>query len=309
HGVDLMARILLDPGDTAWVEEPGYRPVRAAFRAAGAELVRVPVDEEGLNVKEGERLAPHARMAFVTPSYQAPLGVTLSLARRLALLDWAVRANAWVLEDDYNGEYRYDTDPIPAVQALDHAGRVIYVGTFSKTLAPGLRIGYLIVPPVLIAPVVRARLASDLHTSVAEQAALADFLTGGHFARHVRRTRELYRRRQRVLVDLAPALTGGLLDVRSAPAGMQVLGLLPRGVDARAVARAAAERGVQVTPLSRSAPTAMTDGRSGLLLGYAAFNLEATRSALATLGEVLAEVVARVPTAERLLGITKPRRK
>lgn len=295
HGVDLMARLLLDPGDTAWVEEPGYRPVRAAFRAAGAELIRVPVDEQGLNVQEGERLAPHARMAFVTPSYQAPLGVTLSLARRLALLDWAVRADAWVLEDDYNGEYRYDTDPIPAVQALDHAGRVIYVGTFSKTLAPGLRIGYLIVPPVLIEPVVRARLASDLHTSVAEQAVLADFLAGGHFARHVRRTRELYHQRQQTLLELAPALTGGLLDVRPAAAGMQVLGLLPRGVDARIVARVAAERGVQVTALSRSAPTAMTGGRGGLLLGYAAFNRDATRVALGTLGAVLAEVVAHRP--------------
>lgn len=146
-----------------------------------------------------------------------------------------------------------------------------------------------------IEPVVRARLASDLHTSVAEQAVLGDFLAGGHFARHVRRTRELYHQRQQTLLELAPALTGGLLDVRPAAAGMQVLGLLPRGVDARIVARVAAERGVQVTPLSRSAPTAMTGGRGGLLLGYAAFNRDATRVALGTLGAVLAEVVAHRP--------------
>lgn len=292
HGVDLMARLLLDPGDIAWVEEPGYRPVRAALRAAGAEIVRVPVDEQGIDVRQGERRAPHARLAFVTPSYQAPLGVTLSLERRLALLDWAERADAWVLEDDYNGEFRYDTHPIPAVQGLDRAGRVIYIGTFSKTLAPGLRVGYLVVPPVLVKPIVSVRLASDLHTSVPDQAVLADFLTGGHFARHIRRTRELYRRRQQTLVELAPTATGGMLDVQPAAAGMRLLGLLPPGVDARTVARVAADRGVQVTPLTQSAPTTMTAGRGALLLGYAAFNRNATRAALCTLGDVIREILA-----------------
>ena len=294
HGIDLMARVLLDPGDAAWVEEPGYRPVRASLRAAGAQIVRVPVDENGLDVHEGERRAPHARLAFITPSYQAPLGVTLSLERRLALLDWAARADAWVLEDDYNGEYRYDTDPIPAVHALDRAGRVIYIGTFSKTVAPGLRVGYLVLPPSLVDAVTRARLASDLHTPVPEQAVLAEFLAGGHFARHIRRTRDLYRQRQKNLLELAPAMTGGLLDVRPAPAGMRLLGLLPHGVDARAVSWAAAERGVLVTPLSRSAPASMMDGREGLLLGYAAYDREATREAL----RVLAQVIKENPAGE-----------
>jgi GntR family transcriptional regulator/MocR family aminotransferase len=289
HGIDLMARVLLDPGDAAWVEEPGYRPVRAALRASGAQIVRVPVDEHGLDVREGERRAPHARLAFVTPSYQAPLGVTLTLERRLALLDWAARADAWVLEDDYNGEYRYDTDPIPAVHALDRAGRVIYIGTFSKTVAPGLRVGYLVLPLSLVDAVTRARLASDLHTPVPEQAVFAEFLAGGHFARHIRRTRDLYRERQKNLLELAPEMTGGLLDVRPAPAGMRLLGLLPRGVDARAVSWAAAERGVLVTPLSRSAPASMMDGREGLLLGYAAYDREASREALRVLAGVLRE--------------------
>lgn len=291
HGIDLIARLVLDPGDAVWVEDPGYRPVRAALRAAGAQLVRVPVDAEGIDVYDAEQRAPDARMAFVTPSYQAPLGVALSLERRLALLDWAARANAWVLEDDYNGEFRYDTQPIPALQGLDHAGRAIYIGSFSKTLAPGLRIGYLVVPPSLVEPIKRVRLASDLHTAVPNQAVLADFLADGHFARHVRRTRELYRRRQQDMLDLAPMLTHGLLDVRPAAAGMRLLGLLPAGVDARDVTRAAAARGVHVTPLSRSAPAAMTDGRGGLLLGYAAFDREATHAALATLGHVLREIV------------------
>jgi GntR family transcriptional regulator / MocR family aminotransferase len=302
HGIDLMSRVLLDAGDVAWVEQPGYRPVRASLRAVGAQIVRVPVDEHGLDVSEGERRAPHARMAFITPSYQAPLGVALTLERRLALLDWATRADAWVLEDDYNGEYRYDTDPIPAVQALDRAGRVIYIGTFSKTLAPGLRVGYLVVPPALVEAVTRARLASDMHSSVAIQAALAEFISGGHFARHIRRTRDLYRQRQLDLLALAPTITGGLLEMRAAPAGMRLLGLLPRNVDASAVSWEASERGVLVTPLSRAAPASITDGREGLLLGYAAYGRAATERALRVLAGVIREKVER-PHADRRVGI------
>ena len=293
HGIDLMARVLLDPGDVAWVEQPGYRPVRASLRAVGAQIVRVPVDEHGLDVSEGERRAPNARVAFITPSYQAPLGVTLTLERRLALLDWAARADAWVLEDDYNGEYRYDTDPIPAVKALDRAGRVIYIGTFSKTLAPGLRVGYLVVPPSLLQAVTRARLASDMHTSVEVQAALAEFIAAGHFARHIRRTRELYRQRQRDLIELASAITGELLEMRPAPAGMRLLGLLPRGIDATAVSWAASERGVLVTPISRAAPASITEGREGLLLGYAGYDRTATESALRVLAQVVKEQMAK----------------
>jgi GntR family transcriptional regulator / MocR family aminotransferase len=293
HGIDLMARMLLDPGDTVWVEDPGWRPMRATLRAAGAQLVRVPVDGQGIDVHEGERRAPNARLALVTPSYQAPLGVALTLERRLALLDWAARADAWVLEDDYNGEYRYDTDPIPAVQALDRAERVIYVGSFSKTVAPGLRVGYLVLPLSLVSVARTTRLASDMHTSVAEQAVLAEFLSGGHFARHIRRTRELYRQRQSDLLELGARLTPGLLEMRAAPAGMRLLALLPLGVDARAVSWAAAERGVQVTPLSRSAPKSITNGREGLLLGYAAYDRAAMESALRVLAQVVREQMAQ----------------
>jgi GntR family transcriptional regulator / MocR family aminotransferase len=293
HGIDLMARVLLDAGDVAWVEQPGYRPVRASIRAVGAQIVRVPVDEHGLDVREGERRAPNARVAFITPSYQAPLGVALTLERRLALLDWAARADAWVLEDDYNGEYRYDTDPIPAVQALDRAGRVIYIGSFSKTLAPGLRVGYLVVPPSLVEAVTRTRLASDMHTSVSVQAVLAEFISAGHFARHIRRTRDLYRKRQNDLLEMAPAIMGGLLEMRAAPAGMRLLGLLPRDVDASAVSWAASERGVLVTPLSRAAPASITQGREGLLLGYAAYDRPATERALRILAQVVREQMAQ----------------
>ncbi|MEO6208840.1 MAG: PLP-dependent aminotransferase family protein [Gemmatimonadaceae bacterium] len=296
HGVSLMAQVLLDPGDAVWVEEPGWRPVRAALRATEAQLVRVPVDEHGLDVREAERRAPHARLVFVTPSYQAPLGVALTLERRLALLDWAAREDAWILEDDYNGEYRYDTDPIPAVHSLDREGRVIYIGSFSKSLAPGLRVGYLVLPPSLVEPVMRARLASDMNTPVAGQAVLAEFIAGGHFARHIRRTRDLYRERQKDLLELVPEILGDLLEVRPAPAGMRLVGLLPRGVDSRAIGWAAAEQGLSVTPLSPSAPASMTDGREGLLLGYGAFDRETTAAALRVLGDVIR---ANLPGAAR----------
>jgi len=179
------------------------------------------------------------------------------------------------------------------VHALDRAGRVIYVGSFSKTIAPGLRVGYLVLPPSLV-PVARlARLASDMNTSVAEQAVLAEFLTGGHFARHIRRTRELYRQRQADMLALGAEIAPDLLEMRATPAGMRLLALLPRGVDARAVGWAAAERGVQVTPLSRSAPTSITDGRDGLLLGYSGYGRDATEAALKVLAGVVREQVEK----------------
>lgn len=299
HGIDLMARLLLDPGDAVWVEEPGYRPVRAALRATGAHLIRVPVDAQGIDVQEGERLAPHARLVFVTPSFQAPLGVALSLERRLALLDWAVRADAWVLEDDYNGEFRYDTEPIPSLQGLDRDGRVIYVGTFSKTLAPGLRIGFLVVPEALVGSTFLGRLGSDFHSPVPTQIVLTDFIAEGHFARHVRRMRALYQQRQATLVALAPRLTGGMLDVQPTAAGMRVLGLLPPGVDAGAVADAAAARSVRVKPWPRSAHGLMPPDRDGILLGYAAYDRETTEIALGTLGDVIRQIARSGASATR----------
>lgn len=291
HGVEVIARLLLDPGDQVWVEDPGYVPMRGTLRAVGATLVPVRVDEHGMDVHDAERRAPNARMALLTPSYNAPLGVALSLDRRLALLDWAARADAWVVEDDWNGEFRYDFEAIPAVQGLDEAGRVIYVGSFGKVLAPGLRVGYLVVPPGLVDPIRRTRRASDLHTAVPIQAVLADFISSGSFARHIRRMRELYRERQETLVELAPIVTGGLLEVQPATAGMQVVGYLPDGVSAEAVARTAAARGVIVEPFTQGT-AAVTHGRPALLLGYAAFDRTATRTALETLGGAIRDVMA-----------------
>ena len=288
HALDLCARFLVEPGDAVWMESPGYQPARGVFAAAGARLIDVPVDAEGLDVARGRELAPEARLAFVTPSFQWPLGVTMSLARRLALLDWARDAGAWVVEDDYNGEYRYDTAPIPAMQGLDEHGRVLYVGTFSKTLAPAIRVGYLILPAALVVPFTRARFLLDMHSPVAEQAVLADFIESGHFGRHIRRTRSHYQQRQRAFLALAARELAGLVTVDAAPAGMHVIGLLPPGVSDVAVAEEARRRGVIVEPLSKHLGTA--PGSAGLLFGYAAYTPAQMRGAMRALAAAIRAV-------------------
>ena len=163
QALDIAVRVLTDPGDAVWLEEPGYLGARGAFTAAGLSLVPVPVDDDGLQVETGIELAPDARLAYVTPSRQYPLGFTLSLARRFALLDWARSAGAWIIEDDYDSEYRYKGRPLAALQGLDNTARVIYVGTFTKVLFPSLRLGYLVAPPDLVEPLIAARSFVDRH--------------------------------------------------------------------------------------------------------------------------------------------------
>lgn len=292
QAIDLAARVLIRPGDAAWTEEPGYPPARAAFAGAGARVFGVPVDDEGLCVAAGRAAAPTARVAFITPSFQAPLGTVMSLTRRLELLDWADTARAWILEDDYNGEFRYDGAPAAALQGLEHPGsrRVIFVGTFSKTLFPALRLGFAVVPPELVESFVLARFTADRHSPVIEQAVLADFIAGGHFARHMRRMRLLYAERQQALVKSAQRELGPLLRVDPAPAGMRLLGWLPRGISDRKVTAEAARRGVTVVALStlRTVPSQ----ENALLLGFAPFTATEMRRALSALGEAI-QCVAR----------------
>jgi len=268
QGIDLAARLLLDPGDAAAVEDPGYFGAQRALRAAGARLVPVPVDADGIDPGEGDANLAGARLAYVTPSHQFPLGATMGLARRLRLLDWARRTGGWIVEDDYDGEFRYAGRPLPALQGLDAAGRVVYLGTFSKVLFPGLRLGYLVVPPGLADAFAAARASADVASPPLEQAALADFVGEGHFARHVRRMRLRYAERQRLLVRALDRHLGGEVEAREGEAGLHLIAWLPPAADDRAVARRAWSNGVvapALSPLALGAPPP-----PGLLLGFAA---------------------------------------
>lgn len=291
QALGLAAQLALDPGEQAWIEDPGYQGARAALRTAGARLVPVRVDDQGLDVAAGERRAPAARLAYVTPSHQYPTGATMSAARRFALLAWARRAGAWLLEDDYESEYRYATAPLPALQGLDPDGRVLYAGTFSKTLAPALRLGYLIVPPSLVTAARRARAVSDRNAPTVEQATIAGMMDDGSYARHIRRMRLLYAERQAALRTALETHCAPWLEVAPSDAGMHLVGWLPSGVDDVAVSRAARDAGLEVGPVSRLALRPLA--RGGLMLGHAAFTPMALRQAAERLARVLA-VSARV---------------
>jgi GntR family transcriptional regulator/MocR family aminotransferase len=270
QGLDLATRVLLDPGDKVWFEDPGYLGARAALTSAGSELVPVPVDREGLNIAQAIAQCSAARLAYITPSHQFPLGVTMSLSRRLALIEWAQRADAWILEDDYDSEYRYTGRPLPALQGLDTENRTVYLGTLSKTLFPSLRLGYLVVPDDLVDTFIAAKAVLDRHAPLVEQAVLAQFIAEGHFARHIRRTRMLYAERQAALVEAAARELTGLLEINPAESGMHLLGYLPDGADDQAVSRLAASFGVDASALSSYA--LLPQRRGGLLLGYTAFS-------------------------------------
>jgi GntR family transcriptional regulator/MocR family aminotransferase len=284
QAIGLAARMLLERGDPVWIENPFFPGALSALEAAGARLHAVPVDAEGIRVDEGERAARDARLAYVTPSHQYPTGVTMSLERRLALLDWARRANAWILEDDYDSEFRYEGRPIAAIQGLDRAGRVFYLGTFTKSLFPSIRVAYLVVPPSFASPFVHARRQLDGHTATLPQAVIADFMNEGHFAAHLRRMRAIYRSRRDAIADAIDRELRGRVRVGPADGGFQiVLGLQP-DEDDRAIARRAAVAGIDLTPLSRYT---LGKGEPGLVLGYSALSPEGIREGVRGLAKVL----------------------
>ena len=264
QALDLVSRALIDPGDRVWVEEPGFSGTWSALLASGAQLA---ADDEGIDVQQGRQLAPEARLICVSPSHQYPLGISMTLRRRLELLDWARTADAFVLEDDYDSEYRYAGRPLAAMQGLDEDGRIIYVGSFSKVMFPGLRIGYMVAPPALVEPFRAIRRLLDSHPSSVAQAALADFITEGYLTSHIRRMRALYEERQVALLDAVQSTLGDRLKIAPDDAGMHLVGYLPNDVDDAALSQRAAANNVVAPPLSafyRNAPL-----RKGLLLGYA----------------------------------------
>jgi len=278
------AELLLDSGDAAWVEDPGYIAGRGALISAGAAPVPVPSDPEGLDVAAGIRLAPQARLALVAPSHATPLGGALPIGRRLALLDWATRANAWVLEDDCDSEFRWEGHPLPPLASLDRSGRVIYCGTFSKTLAPGLRLGFAVVPAPLVAAFVRLRTLLDRGTDALTQAVLAEFMRQGLLAPHIRRMRTEYaHRREAVLAALARHAPG--LVTMPAPGGLHMVARLPDGMDEAAAVRACRTRGLAVVPLRAyyAGPPRM----SGIVLGFSCTPVALAADAARRLGAAL----------------------
>jgi GntR family transcriptional regulator / MocR family aminotransferase len=285
QALELSARVLLDPGSPVWIEEPGYRLTRDVLTLAGCNLVPVPVDKDGLNVAAGIRLSPKARAAFVTPSHQYPLGVTMSASRRLQLLDWAQASGAWIVEDDYDSEYRYESLPIASLQGLDAHARVIYIGTFSKVLFPSLRLGYLVLPPDLVDRFLAIRRTMDIGPPTFYQEVLAEFIGEGHFARHIRRMRGLYRERRSILVDSLRKEIGPSVEILGGEAGMHLAMTLPHGDSDLAVSERAARQKLWIWPLS---PSYLNKPRQGFVLGYGGTSAAEIPRAVRKLRDVLA---------------------
>jgi GntR family transcriptional regulator/MocR family aminotransferase len=286
----LLAQLLLAPGESMWIESPGYQGAVAPFTVAGARVCPVPVDPEGMDVAYATQHYPDARLAFATPSHQLPLGVTMSLRRRLELLRWAEANRAWIVEDDYDSEYRHTGPPLASLQSLDRAGCVIYVGTLSKVLFPALRLGYVVAPPPLAAALARAKAVVDRHSPIVPQAALADFIAGGHFARHIRRTRDAYGERRQALLDALDARLAGRLRQGPSDAGLDVCVHFTEALAEETVAQHARDLGVDVRTLGYyTNPQAGADCAvdPGLLLGFSAFTPDVLRAGVDDLARAL----------------------
>lgn len=289
----LIGSTLLNPGDKVWFENPGAIGARNSLIASGADLIPVPVDADGLRVDEGLRRAPHFRLAFVTPSHQQPLGSVMSLARRFALLHAAEQAGAWVIEDDYDGEFFFGGRPPPTLKSVDTTGRVIYVGTFSKSLFPALRLGYLLSPPALVGTfrTIMSRFLQGVPSHT--QGVVAEFIDEGHFAVHVRRMRHIYFERHEALLAAAGKNLSGLLNVVPAQSGLHTVGYLAPPLCEADVSYDADQRGVTASPIGRFAITPLDV--SGLVLGFGSSSPKAIAAGVNVLAEVLQKQLARGP--------------
>ncbi len=282
QALDLIARVLIERGDCVAIEDPCYQGMREVLRAASARLLPVPVDREGL---DPAKLPASARMAFVTPSHQFPTGAILPLVRRLALLEWAKRKQAVIVEDDYDGEFRYEGQPLESLQGLDTEARVIYTGTFSRTVFSALRIGYVVAPRSLVPALTCAKWLCDRHTATLEQAALAEFISCGAYELHLRRVRRRNAQRRRALLESIHKHLGDRVEVTGDGAGAHVVLWPGRRVGEEAVIDGAASRGVGVygiSPYFLKRPS-----RSGIMLGYSRLRETEIREGIRRLGEVL----------------------
>jgi GntR family transcriptional regulator/MocR family aminotransferase len=285
QSLDLIARLVLDAGDRVWMEDPGYAAATSLLRALGAAVIGVPVDAQGMDCEAARRRGRSARLAYVTASCQFPLGVALSLQRRLALLRWAQEQGAWIFEDDYDSQLSFSGRPLAALQSLDNSGCVVYSNSFNKMLFTSLRLGFLVVPAGLLKPVIAARSVLDRFPSVLDQATLCDFISAGHMEQHMRRMRELYATRFHALVRAARSSLGGLLQLAPIHAGLQIVGWLDPAVSDEEACRRAAECGIDSVPLSR-----LTIDRSmppGLVLGVGSAGTRAIHRGVKQLETVL----------------------
>jgi GntR family transcriptional regulator/MocR family aminotransferase len=279
---DLLARLLIDPGDKVWMEEPGYLGAQSAFVAAGAKLVPLPVGLDGWNL---ERTSHPPRLIYITPACQYPLGVTMRMEQRLRLLEIAEQCKAWVIEDDFDGEYRFQGRPIPAMQGTDRSGRMIYVGTFAKILFPALRLGFVVIPPALCERIPHALSITGQFAPLLLQAALADFITEGHMARHLKKMRRIYAARLQSFHELCASQLSGRLELLPGEAGIQIVGLLDKRFNDERVAEAAQGLGLNLLPLSKHYRHGSP--RHGLVLGYAACNEMETQQGMQRLSKAL----------------------
>ena len=284
EALDVAGRLILNPGDSVCLEEPGYPGAAMAFEALGAKVSPVPVDEEGMRLPGARK----AKLVYITPGHQFPLGMTMSLARRLQLLDWARRSRTLIFEDDYDSEFRYSGRPIPALQGLDRQGLVLFAGTFSKVLFPGLRLGYLVLPSDLVDSFAAAKSVLNRHAPPFEQTVLCDFMVEGHFERHLRRMREVYAERLSTLLEAARRKLAGLLQLSDVEAGLQTVGWLQQGIESKAARRAAGLRQVEVIPLR--VYSRMPIERQGLQLGFAAVNPQEIKRGVHQLALALEEL-------------------
>ncbi len=285
QALDLLARVLLKPGDPVWTEDPGYFGATIVFSNAGAQMIPVPLDDSGLSVSTGLSMCPQARGAYVTPAHQFPMGMAMSLERRLALLKWASDYGAFVIEDDYDSEYRFEGRPVASLQSLDRNSNVIFIGSFNKLLFSSLRIGYVVLPPSLVDVFLAHRYRTDFHNASPDQAVLCDFITDGHLGRHLRRMRELYASRLTALIEGGERYLKGLLEISDVRAGLYTAAFLKNGMTSWQGEKAAATRDIEAIALDRY--TLESPDPKGLLLGFGAFDKTTIRAGFVKLAAAL----------------------
>ncbi|QFY44293.1 PLP-dependent aminotransferase family protein [Candidatus Methylospira mobilis] len=287
QALDLCIRLLLDPGDTVWMEDPGYPGAKALFSAVGAQVIAVPVDANGMDIQAPIQMVAHAKLAYVTSAHQSPIGPALSLERRIALLEWAEQHQATILEDDYDGEFRFNSTPVAPIKSLDSTDRVIYMGTFSKLLFPSIRLAYVLLPEWLQKPFASAMSLTCRHVGLEAQTVLCEFIAEGHYARHLRRMKLIYQERAEAFTSACDEQLDGLLDVCPISTGLDACAFLPENFDDVEVSWRLKQCGIEARPLSFYGIERKP--RNGLVLGFSAFTPEQIVSGVQQMSKILAE--------------------